>query len=167
MYLKSAPRELSSNGSHDEKCWLQQKLGIVIFWKKTSEMAISQERKMKKAGKKVFLNVYLTRNLLVYVEKLKSKEEFLVIFMRKWVYILFGKKGKYDKILHMKNGRFFTLKIYIWNLPVKSFPTIGSIMAKADYNLKLVILIFWKKLLKGQYLNKRKWKKLEKMLLLI
>ena len=46
-------------------------------------MAISQERKMKKAGKKVFLNVYLTKNLLVYVEKLKSKEEFLVIFMRK------------------------------------------------------------------------------------
>ena len=45
----------------------------LLFGKKSSETAISQERKMKKVRKKVFLNVHVIRNLLVYVEKANSK----------------------------------------------------------------------------------------------
>ena len=46
---------------------------LLFFGKKPSETAISQEQKMKKTRKKVFLNVHLIRNLLVSIEKANSK----------------------------------------------------------------------------------------------
>ena len=89
---------------------------LLFFGKKTSETAISQERKMKKGRKKVFFNVHLIRNLLVSVEKCKSEKEFLVIFMQKWVYILFCQKGQYGKTLYIKSGRFSPIKVYIFEI---------------------------------------------------
>ena len=71
---------------------------------------------MKKGRKKVFLNVHLISNLLVYVEKRKSEKEFLVLFMQKWVYILFRQKGQYDKTLCIKSGRFSPIKVYIFGI---------------------------------------------------
>ena len=70
----------------------------------------------EKTLKKVFFNVHLIRNLLVYVEKRKSEKEFLVIFMRKWVYILFCRKGQYDKTLYIKSGRFSPIKVDIFEI---------------------------------------------------
>ena len=74
IYLKSAPQEVFKDRSHDGQSRLQKKLHVLIFWKKTSEMAISEEPKMEKARRKVFLNVHLIIYLLVYVEKPKSKK---------------------------------------------------------------------------------------------
>ena len=116
---------------------------MLFFGKKPSEMAISQERKMKKSWKKVFFNIHLIRNLLVCIEKANSKKEFLEIFMRKWVDIFLGEKGKYDKTIYEKSKAFHSYNIYIWNLLVKSFPVIGCMLAKVDDKLKLVILILW------------------------
>ena len=89
---------------------------LLFFGKETSGTAICQERKMKKGRKKVFFNVHLIRNLLVYVEKRKSEKEFLVIFMQKWVYILFCRKGQYDKTLYIKSGRFSPIKVDIFEI---------------------------------------------------
>ena len=108
---------------------------------------------MEKIPKIVFLNVRLIRNVLVYVGKPKSRKQFLVIFMWKWVYILFLAEGKYDKTVYMKNRWFFTKKsIYIWNLLLKSFPVIGRRMGKGDCKLHICCFLE-KKSLKRQYLT--------------
>ena len=141
--MKSTPQELSNDRSHNGKSWLQQKLDIVV-WKKTVWNGnISGTKNEKKLEKKFFLNVHLIRNLLVCIEKTNSKKEFLVIFMRKWVDIFLGEKGKYDKTIYEKSKAFHSYNIYIWNLLVKSFPVIGCMLAKVDDKLKLVILILW------------------------
>ena len=111
--MKSTPQELSNDRSHDGKSWLQQKLDIVV-WKKTVWNGNISGTKNEKKLEKFFLNVHLIRNLLVCIEKTNSKKEFLVIFMRKWVDIFLGEKGKYDKTLYMKNRTLFTLIIYIY-----------------------------------------------------
>ena len=61
--MEYARQELSNERSHHAKESLQQKLQILIFWKKTSETTISQESKIGKGEENVFLNVDLVRNL--------------------------------------------------------------------------------------------------------
>ena len=76
-----------------------------------------------------------------------SKVNFMYsTFMRKWVKVLFQENSKYDKTLYMKKGRFFTHRsIYIWNVLLLSFPTIGCMIGKGDYNKSYIFLFFGKK----------------------
>ena len=76
IYLESAPQEVFNDRLHDGQSWLQQKLHILIFLEKTSETAISEEAKMEKARRKVFLSVHLIIYLLVCVANLDPRNNF-------------------------------------------------------------------------------------------
>ena len=51
--------------------------------KKTSETRIYGERKVEKPGKRVFFDVHLKTNGLVYLKTCKSNKDSLAIFIRK------------------------------------------------------------------------------------
>ena len=84
IYLKSAPQELPSDRSQDGQRWLQVTY-CCFLEKKSLKRQYLTGTETEKTSKKVFYNVHLIRNLLVYVAKRKSEKEFLVIFMQKWV----------------------------------------------------------------------------------
>ena len=52
IYLESTPQELSNNWPHHDESWLQEKLDINLFCKKTAETAITGEADMEKTVKK-------------------------------------------------------------------------------------------------------------------
>ena len=122
----------------------------IFFGKKPSEAKISREPNMKKPRKNVLLDVRLKRNWLVHIWNANSNKQFLVIFMRKWVYTVFQQDTKYDKTVYMENERFLTHRsIYIWNLLFKSFQMICRIISITCLQQKWDIQIFWKQLFQG------------------
>ena len=136
---------------------------ILIFWKKNVWNYNILGMKNRKRWSKWFWKVHLIRNLLVYVEKAKSKNKVLEIFMQKWVYTFFRQKTNMIRVCISINRRSFTHKsIYIWNMLVKSFTTIGRIMAKVDYNKSYISLLFGKKSSETAISQERKMKKVRK-----
>ena len=74
IYLKSTPQELSNDRSHDDKSWLQQKLDIVLFWKKTVWNGNISGTKNEKILKKSFFERILNKDFIGVYRKSSLQE---------------------------------------------------------------------------------------------
>ena len=86
--------------------------------------------------------------------------------MWNWVYILFWQKVNIIRLSIWKMDGFSPVKvksIYIWNLLLKSFPAIGCMMGKGDYNKSYILLFFGKEKSETAIPHRNgKWKNVEK-----
>ena len=80
--------------------------------------------------------------------------------MCKWVQLLFHQNSQYDKTIYKKNDRFLTHKsIHIWNVLVKSFPTMCRMMRNVTYKRSYTWMVFPKKTSERLISPERKVKK--------
>ena len=118
-----------------------------VFSKKNAWTGNNLRRKSRKFSTNIFFDLHWKRNRFVYIKNCKSNKKILEIFIQKWVQVYFRETDKYDKTLYLENDIFWAHKsIYIWNLLLKSFPTVCRMIRNVTFNRSYWWMFFPKKM---------------------